>query len=84
MTTPDLEFYAIIEQDVRGGFYAAAPQFESCHSRGQTLAELTANMQSAIRRSLSDAGPDSLSEIIGVYKIQIPADASSKIAAFMS
>ena len=80
--TPDLEFYAIIEQDGSGGFYAAAPQFESCHSRGQTLAELTTNMQSAIRRSLSDTGPDSLSEIIGVYKIQIPADAASKNQGF--
>ena len=80
--TPDLEFYAIIEKDSSGGFYGAAPQFESCYSRGQTLAELTANMQSAIRRSLSDTGPDSLSEIIGVYKIQIPDDSSSKNHGF--
>lgn len=80
-TTP-LEFYAVIEQDGSGGFRGAAPQFESCHSRGKTLDELMTNLQSAIKRSLSDGGPDSLSEIIGVYKIRVHAGTASKNQGF--
>lgn len=78
----DLEFYAVIEKDGNGGFTGVAPQFESCHSRGQTLDELMANMQSAIRRSLKDGHPDSLSEIIGMYMIDVQADPPSMHRGF--
>lgn len=78
----DLEFYAVIEKDGSGGFTGSVPQFDSCHSRGHTLDELMSNMQSAIRRSLKDGHPDSLSEIIGMYKINVQADSQSKHRAF--
>ena len=78
----DLEFYAVIEKDGNSGFTGSVPQFDSCHSRGQTLDELMANMQSAIRRSLKDGHPDSLAEIIGMYMINVQGDSPSKSRGF--
>lgn len=65
------EFYVLVERDGNGGFVGEAAQFNSCRSHGQTLDELMDNMRRAIQCCLEDGEQDSLSEIVGIYKLEV-------------
>ncbi len=65
------EFYVLIERDNNGGFVGEAAQFSSCRSQGKTLDELMDNMRKAIRSCLENGDQDRLSEIVGIYKIEV-------------
>jgi predicted RNase H-like HicB family nuclease len=65
------EFYVVIEKDVGGGFRGEAAQFSSCRGHGETLDELMDNMREAIKSHLQKDDQDRLSEIVGIYKIEV-------------
>ena len=68
------EFFILVETDGNGGFVGEAARFWSCKSKGKTLDELLANMRKAIGFCLQNDEQESLSEIIGIYKIEVLAE----------
>jgi predicted RNase H-like HicB family nuclease len=65
------EFYVLVEKDGYGGFIGEAAQFSSCRCHGRTLDELMDNMRDAIKSHLQEDDQDRLSEIIGIYKLEV-------------
>jgi predicted RNase H-like HicB family nuclease len=72
------EFYALVEKDGDGGFTGEAAQFSSCRCSGRTLDELMDNMRKALKSHLQKDDPDRLSEVIGMYKIEVRACTNMK------
>ena len=45
-------FSVLIEKDEDGGFFAKVPELRSCHTQGETITELLANVREAIELCL--------------------------------
>ena len=65
------EFFILVEKDGNGGFVGVAARLWSCKSKGKTRDELLTNMRKAIGFCLQNDEQDNLSEIIGIYKIDV-------------
>ena len=68
------EFFILVESDGNGGFVGDVARFWSCKSKGKTLDELLVNMRKAIGFYLQNDEQDNLSEITGIYKIDVPVE----------
>ena len=69
--TAEHEFFVLVQTDGSGGFVGEAARFRSCKSKGKTLDELLVNMRKAIWICMQNDEQDYLSEIIGIYKIEV-------------
>ncbi len=45
-------FTVLVEKDEDGGFIATVPELKGCHTQGDTMAELMANIEEAIHLCL--------------------------------
>ena len=69
---PAREFYVLIERDEDGGYIAHVPELRGCHTQGDTLDELMANVREAIAVCLQDDDAEQ-SSIIDVRRISVAA-----------
>ena len=51
-------FTVLIEKDEDGGFIAQVPELRGCHSQGDSMVELMANIDEAIKLCLEVAAKD--------------------------
>ena len=65
------DFYVLIERDEDGFYVGEVPQLKACYSQGKTLDELMANIKEVIELCLEDDDVSSLSEFVGIHKIEI-------------
>ena len=76
------EFFVVIERDGNEGFVGDAARFWSCKSKGKTLDELLTNMRKAVGLCMQKDNLDELSEICGVYKIEVSIEPQIKSRHF--
>ncbi len=50
------EYYAVIDRDEDGQFFASVPELPGCHSCGETMEELLSNLEEAIELYLEAVG----------------------------
>lgn len=62
-------FHVVIEKDEDGGYVGSVPELHGCHSQGETIDELMANMREAIELCLECDGE--IADIIGVQKLEV-------------
>ena len=66
------KFTVVIERDVDGGYVASVPELPGCHTQGDTLRELRANVREAIALYLEDEDlPVRMPEFVGVEKVEV-------------
>jgi len=53
-------FSVLIEKDEDSGFFAKVPELKGCHTQGETIAELLANIQEAIALCLEVHNKDGI------------------------
>lgn len=73
MTINQRKFYVIIERDEDGYYVGEVTQLRGCHSQGENIDELMANMKEVIALCLGDEKIENLGEFVGVQKLVINA-----------
>lgn len=53
-------FTVLIEKDEDGGYVATVPELKGCHTQGETIAELMANVKEAIELCLEVHNKDGI------------------------
>lgn len=53
-------FTVLIEKDEDGGYVASVPELKGCHTQGDTMAELMANIKEAIELCLEVQNKDGI------------------------
>lgn len=53
-------FTVLIEKDENGGYVATVPELKGCHTQGETIAELMANVKEAIELCLEVHNKDGI------------------------
>ncbi|HZK84972.1 MAG TPA: type II toxin-antitoxin system HicB family antitoxin [Desulfosporosinus sp.] len=53
-------FTVLIEKDEDGGYIATVPELKSCHTQGDTIVELMANVDEAIKLCLEVHAKDGI------------------------
>jgi predicted RNase H-like HicB family nuclease len=53
-------FTVLIEKDEDGGYIATVPELKGCHTQGDTMVELMANVQEAVRLCLEVSEKDGI------------------------
>lgn len=62
----------VIERDPDGGYVASVPELPGCHTQGDTLRELRANVREAIALYLEDGDlPPKMPEFFGVEQVEV-------------
>ena len=65
-------FNIVVERDPDTGLYVGyVPGWPGAHSQGETLEELTRNLQEVVEMLLEDGEPKLESEFVGVHTIQV-------------
>ena len=68
-------FYVVIERDENGVLIGEVPQLKSCHSYGNTLDELMANMKEVILLCLDDVldvdSETEALEFVGIQRLEV-------------
>ena len=65
-------FNIVVERDPDTGLYVGyVPGWPGAHSQGETLDELTRNLQEVVEMLLEDGEPKLESEFVGVHTIQV-------------
>jgi predicted RNase H-like HicB family nuclease len=72
MSSPMRNYTAIVERCADTGLFVGyVPGFPGAHSQGETLDELTANLEEVIRMLLEDGEPQLESEFVGTQILQL-------------
>jgi len=62
----------IIGRDGGGGFVASVAELPGCHSQGETMEELRANVRQAVELYLEDEDlADPMPEFVGIERIEV-------------
>ncbi|MGQ0536227.1 MAG: type II toxin-antitoxin system HicB family antitoxin [Methanobacteriota archaeon] len=62
----------IIERDVDGGYIASVAELPGCHTQGDTMEELRANIAEAIELYLEDEDlGGKLPEFVGIERVEV-------------
>ena len=65
-------FAVVIERDPDGGLIASVPALPGCHTQGETLDELRANVREAIELYLEgEVFDEPLPEFVGIEHIEV-------------
>ncbi len=59
------EFSVVIIEDETGGYIALVPELPGCHTQGETLEEVMANVKEAIELYLETLTPEERKEVMG-------------------
>ena len=65
------EFYVVIEKDEDGFYVGEVPQLRACYTQGRSLDELMENIKEVIELYLEEEDIDTLSEFVGIHKVEI-------------
>ena len=65
------EFYVVIEKDEDGFYVGEVPQLRACYTQGRSLDELMENIKAVIKLCLEEEDIDTLSEFVGIHKVEI-------------
>ena len=66
------QFTAVIERDNDTGLYVGyVPGFAGAHTQGETLDELTSNLQEVLEMLLEDGEPRIESEFVGTQTVKV-------------
>ena len=65
------EFYVVIEKDEDGFYVGEVPQLRACYTQGRSLDELMENIKEVIKLCLEEEDIDTLSEFVGIHKVEI-------------
>ena len=66
------QFTAVIERDTDTGLSVGyVPGFAGAHSQGETLDELTVNLQEVIEMLLEDGEPQIEHEFVGIQTVKV-------------
>jgi predicted RNase H-like HicB family nuclease len=60
----------VLEKDAAGGFIAHVAELPGCHSQGDTLEEVRANIREAIELYLED-DPGPFPEFVGIERVEV-------------
>ena len=76
METEVREFDVVIMEDEGGGYVAFVPALPGCHTQGETIEELMANVREAIELYLETLTEEELEELsrvkfVGVQRIAV-------------
>ena len=76
METEVREFDVVIMEDEGGGYVAFVPALPGCHTQGETIEELMANVREAIELYLETMTEDELEELggarfVGVQRVAV-------------
>ena len=72
MSSPMRNYTAIVERCADTGLFVGyVPGFPGAHSQGETLDELTVNLEEVIRMLLEDGEPQLESEFVGTQILQL-------------
>ena len=68
---PGREFYVVIEKDEDGFYVGEVPQLKACYTQGRTLDELMENIKEVIELCLEDQDASTVTQFVGIHKIEI-------------
>jgi predicted RNase H-like HicB family nuclease len=65
-------FTVVIEKDPGGGYVASVAELPGCHTQGDTLKELRANVKEAIELYLENEDLDAkFPEFVGIERVEV-------------